>query len=156
MLLGVCERLGWFQLWIGCFVHFVYLVAQRMSCLFTVRVIALLCLNVVFGRNLKAFTMREICLLLDVCCLNVIEVSLVTPEILGVCMCGWGMLLIARWGMCLCSPVQLVNSVTVDFDGVSRSLFDVNQSYDLLRYGWSNWVNIKVLRCVHVSVMLSV
>ena len=69
------------------------------------------------------------------CCLNVIDVSYVTPRILGVCVCVKGVLLMVRCGICLCSTVQLVSSVAVDLVGARLSLLVVNQLCSVLRYG---------------------
>ena len=62
------------------------------------------------------------------CCLNVIDVSYVTPRIVGVWVCVRGVLFMVRLGMCLCSDVQFVSSVHVDLAGASVSLFVVHQS----------------------------
>ena len=60
-----------------------------------------------------------------------------------------------RCGMYWCSLVQLVRRVAVDLFGAILSLFVVNQSERVFRYGCSSWVAVSAFRCVHVSVMSS-
>jgi len=73
--------------------------------------------------------------MLVMCCLNDIDVSYVTPRILGVCVCVRGVLLMVSCGMWRCSAVQLVIRVAVDLAGARLSLFMVNQLFSVLRKG---------------------
>ena len=91
-------------------------------------VVSLLCPNVVLASALSALSLGVALFLMFVmCCLNVIDVLYVTPRILGVCVCGMGVLFRVRYGVCLCSAFQLVKSVTVDLCGARDSLLVVNQ-----------------------------
>ena len=64
-------------------------------------VVSLLCPNVVWASDLSAFSLGVTLFLMFVmCCLNVIDVSYVTPRILGVWVCVRGVLFMVRLGMC--------------------------------------------------------
>lgn len=89
------------------------------------------------------------------CCLNVIDVSYVTPRILGVWVCVRGVLLMVRLGVWRCSDVQFVRSVLVDLAGARLSLFVLHQSWRVSRYGWRCCAAVSALGCVLVIVMSS-
>lgn len=63
-------------------------------------VVSLLCPNVVWASDLRAFSLGVNFFFMSVmCCLNDIDVLYVTPRILGVCVCVRGMLFMVRCGM---------------------------------------------------------
>ena len=101
-----------------------YSITENMNnCLCTVVVVSLLCPNVVWSSDLRVLSLGVTLFLMFVMwCLNVINVSYVTPRILGVCVCVRGVLLMVRCGMCWCSWFQFVSRVTVDLDGERLSL----------------------------------
>ena len=99
-----------------------------MNCLYTFVVVSLLWPKVVWASDLRALSLGVTLFLMFVMwCLNVIDVSYVTPRILGVCVCVRGVLLMVRCGMCWCSAFQFVSRVTVDLAGARLSLFAVHQ-----------------------------
>ena len=82
-----------------------YSITERMNCLYTVAAVSLLCPNFVWASVLRALSLGvTLFLMFLMWCLNVIDVSYVTPRILGVCVCVRGVLLMVRYGMCWCSP----------------------------------------------------
>ena len=81
----------------------------------TVVVVSLLCSNVVWASDLRALSLGvSLFLMFVMCCLNVTIVLYATPRILGVCLCGMGVLFMVRCGMSMYSTVQYVRRVTVD------------------------------------------
>ena len=119
-------------------------------------IVSLFCPKVVPVSDLSALSLCvHFVFMLAMCCLNDMDVSYVTPRILGECVCGMRMLLMKRRGMNLCSAVQLVSSVAVDLFGAILSLFVVNQVLSVSRYGCRISVALSALLCVHVIVMSS-
>ena len=95
---------------------------------------SLLCPNVVLVSALRALSLGvHLFLMFAMCCLKDIEVLYVTPSILGVCVCGIGVLFMVRCGMLLCSAFQLVRRVTVDLVGAILSLFVLNHVWSVSR-----------------------
>ena len=67
-------------------------------------------------------------------CLNVINVLVYYTMDFGCeCVCGRGVLLIVRCGICWCSAFQFVSKVTVDLAGAKLNLFVVQQWCSVLR-----------------------
>ena len=68
-----------------------YSITERINCLYTVVVVSLLCPNVVWASDLRAFSLGvSLFFMLVMCCLNDIDVLYVTPRILCVCVCVLG------------------------------------------------------------------
>ena len=96
--------------------------------------VSLLRPNDVWASDLRALSLDlHLFLMFVMCGLNDSDVSYVTPSILGVCVCGIGILFMVSWGMYRCSCVQLVRSVAVDLVGAILSLFVVNQWWSVSR-----------------------
>ena len=68
-----------------------------MHCLYTVVVVSLFCPNVVPANDLSALSQGvHFVFMFVMCCLNDIDVSYVTPRILGACVCGMKVSFIKR------------------------------------------------------------
>ena len=63
-------------------------------------VVSLFCPNVVCASDLSALSLgKHLFLIFVMCCLKLRPVSYVTPSIVGVCVCGMGMLFMVSWGV---------------------------------------------------------
>ena len=75
-------------------------------------------------------------LTLEMCSLKVIPLSKVTPRIVGVGDCGMGVLLRVTLGCVLCSALQGVKRVSVDFVGETLSLLVSSHCSSVWMYCW--------------------
>lgn len=112
-----------------------------------------LCRNVVFAKD-NHLSLSEVLLFrLDLCCLNIINVSYVTHNF--DCLHSRKIIFIVEWSIFLCSSVQLVNR-TIDLVRERVNLFYFNQLYGVFTNDWGNLVALQIFWSVYISVMLSV